>query len=60
MKEKKSFLIDIVNNQNHTWQGTVLWVQEQKEIPFRSALELLELIHSAVDDGEEEYESKQQ
>ncbi|WP_459780259.1 hypothetical protein [Blautia glucerasea] len=48
-----TFIVNIKNNQNHTWQGTVRWVETQKEIPFRSALELIKLIDSAMDTSEE-------
>ena len=48
MKKPASFLIDIVDTQNHTWQGRLYWVQEQKTITFRSALELMQLLSSAV------------
>lgn len=48
-----TFIVNIKNNQNHTWQGTVRWVEIQKEIPFRSALELIKLIDSAMDTSEE-------
>lgn len=48
MKKNASFLIDIVDTRNHTWQGKVYWVQEKKTVTFRSALELMQLISSAV------------
>lgn len=48
-----TFIVNIKNNQNHTWQGTVRWVEAQREIPFRSALELIKLIDSAMDTSEE-------
>ena len=48
-----TFIVNIKNNQNHTWQGTVRWVGTQKEIPFRSALELIKLIDSAMETPEE-------
>ncbi len=48
MKKKTSFLIDIMDTQNHTWQGKIYWVQEKKTITFRSALELMQLLSSAV------------
>lgn len=48
-----AFIVNIKNNQNHTWQGTVRWVETQKEIPFRSALELIKLIDSAMETPEE-------
>ena len=48
MKKKTSFLIDIMDTQNHTWQGKIYWVQEKKTVTFRSALELMQLLSSAV------------
>lgn len=44
----QTFIIDIKCVQNGTWQGTVSWVQKQQKIPFRSALELIRLLDSAV------------
>ena len=48
MKKPASFLIDIVDTQNHTWQGKLYWVQEKRTVTFRSALELMQLLSSAV------------
>ena len=45
-----------MNQQNSTWQGSVTWVDEQREQYFRSALELLKLIDGALvtkNDGED-------
>ena len=56
MKKDASFLIDIVDTQNHTWQGRLYWVQEKKSVNFRSALELMQLLSSAVTPAEEEEE----
>lgn len=38
---------------NGTWQGSVTWVEEQREQHFRSALELLKLIDGALDNNYE-------
>lgn len=46
--KKTTFIIDIKNTQNETWQGSLLWVQKNQCINFRSALELIKLIDSAV------------
>ena len=43
-KNTRTFLIKIMDQQNGTWQGSVTWVEEQREQHFRSALELLKLI----------------
>ena len=46
-KKTETFIIKIMNQQNSTWQGSVTWVDEQREQYFRSALELLKLIGNA-------------
>lgn len=57
MNDKKNktntFLVKIIERQNATWQGTVTWVDEQREQNFRSALELLKLIDGAIDNRED-------
>ncbi|MEA5073705.1 MAG: hypothetical protein VB030_05995 [Eubacterium aggregans] len=47
-KGGQTFILEILNTQNNTWQGTVLWTQTQQKIPFRSVLELIHLLDSAV------------
>lgn len=47
-KKSETFIIKIMNQQNATWQGSVTWVDEQREQYFRSALELLKLIDGAL------------
>lgn len=44
----QTFIIDIKGSHNNTWQGTILWVQRQKKESFRSTLELIKLLDSAV------------
>lgn len=46
-----TFIIHVKYRQNASWQGEVTWVDKQKKEYFRSALELVRLIDSAV--GEE-------
>lgn len=48
-----TFLIEIKNNENQSWQGKLTWVEEKKECCFRSALELIKIMDSAVCDHEE-------
>ena len=43
-----TFLIRVKCRQNSSWQGEVTWVDEQKRKYFRSALELIRLIDSAM------------
>lgn len=44
----QTFIVDIKSKQNKSWQGTIFWMQTQQKIPFRSTLELIRLLDSAV------------
>lgn len=46
----ETFIIQLMNNQHTTWQGTVTWAESHKTQSFRSALELIRLIDSALKD----------
>lgn len=48
--EKATFIVRIQYRQRATWQGRVTWVEKDKTVNFRSALELLKLINSSVDE----------
>ena len=50
----ETFIINVKCRQNRTWQGTVKWIEGQNEVPFRSALELIKLIDSAMEVVDEE------
>ena len=56
---KQSFWVEVVDQQNASWQGTVTWINKGQKEHFRSALELLSLMDSALldaksaDDGAE-------
>lgn len=50
----QTFIIDIKGSHNNTWQDTILWVQKQKKESFRSTLELIRLLDSAVETVKEE------
>ena len=49
--ERETFVIRIMNTLNATWQGTVTWTDGKKEVAFRSALELIRLMDSALGTG---------
>lgn len=51
--EKGTFVVQVQYRQNATWQGSVHWAEKNITQQFRSALELLKLIDSALDAGEE-------
>ncbi len=44
----QNFVVSVKSQENHTWQGTVSWVEGKKQVNFRSALELLKLMDSAL------------
>ena len=46
---RQCFIINILQQQNASWQGTITWVDENKTQNFRSALELIRLIDSTMD-----------
>ena len=43
-----TFAVKILFRQNASWQGSIAWLEGKREEPFRSVLELLLLIDSAV------------
>lgn len=49
IKKDKSFMIVIKDTQNASWQGTIEWLDQNKKQHFRSALEMIKLIDSAVE-----------
>lgn len=49
--EKATFIVHVRYRQNATWQGEVMWAEKREKIYFRSALELIKLIDSALDEA---------
>lgn len=47
-----TFMVHVMYRQNSTWQGEIVWVEQKKKQKFRSALELIRLIDSAVEEDE--------
>ena len=43
-----TFAVRIIFRQNASWQGSVVWLEGDREESFRSVLELLLLMHSAL------------
>lgn len=52
-EERETFVIRVVNTQKATWQGTITWMDGKKTESFRSALEMIRLMDSALLAGEE-------
>lgn len=56
--EEGTFIVQIKYRQNATWQGQVVWAEQNKKEYFRSALELLRLIDGAMSGGEKGFEAE--
>ena len=48
-KQRGTFIIKVENNANNTWQGEVVWAEENRSEKFRSALELFKLMNGALE-----------
>ncbi|MEG2119235.1 MAG: hypothetical protein RRY53_02670 [Pseudoflavonifractor sp.] len=51
----ETFVVQIRNMQNATWQGSVTWTESRRQEEFRSALELIHLIDSALAEADSTY-----
>jgi len=43
-----TFIVEVKYCQHATWQGTITWVENNKKENFRSALEMLKLMDTAI------------
>lgn len=43
-----SFRLSVLFRQNASWQGNIQWMEDKKVIPFRSVLELIQLIDTGL------------
>ncbi|MCC8025360.1 MAG: hypothetical protein LIP16_08675 [Clostridium sp.] len=46
-----TFVVRVLFRRNGTWQGTISWKENRTQVSFRSFLEMLLLMHEAVNDG---------
>ena len=46
--DKGTFIVQVMYRQNATWQGQVIWAEENRSVRFRSALELMKLMDEAM------------
>ena len=51
--EVATFELKVFFRQNASWQGTICWLEKNQEESFRSALELLILLNSALESGKQ-------
>ena len=45
-------VIRVQHRQHSSWQGKVTWLEEDKSVYFRSALELIKIIDGTLDEAE--------
>uniref|UniRef100_UPI00405709AD hypothetical protein n=1 Tax=Acetatifactor sp. TaxID=1872090 RepID=UPI00405709AD len=50
----QSFVIEVKSQENHSWQGTITWVEGKQKEHFRSALEMIRLIDSTLNSESDE------
>lgn len=53
-----SFIIRVQHRQNSSWQGRVTWMEKNQTMNFRSVLELIKLIESAIDSVSDQEEGQ--
>lgn len=46
--KQATFAVKVLFRQNTSWQGSVVWLEKKKEQSFRSVLELILLLNSAL------------
>jgi len=51
---KATFTVQVQFRQHATWQGSITWLEEQKTTHFRSMLEMIRLMDSALPEGDAE------
>ncbi len=54
MGSKNTFLVHVASCQNATWQGSITWLEEKESKHFRSLLEMIKLIDTAITPKAEE------
>ena len=57
-KTDATFVVHITNREHHSWHGQVTWSETAETVSFRSAVELMNLMETALGDEEEESEEK--
>ena len=49
MERRETFIVHVDSQENLTWQGQVTWLDEKETRSFRSLLELIKLIDTALE-----------
>ncbi len=50
-----TFVINVLYRQNASWQGTIEWIERGIELYFRSVLELIRIMDSVINAGDERW-----
>lgn len=58
--ELGTFVIRVQHREHSSWQGRITWMEKNQTLCFRSIWEMLKLIASAVETGEDEEENEEQ
>ncbi len=56
MDRQETFIVHIISQESATWQGQVTWLDEKETKSFRSLLELIKLMDTALGDRETMHE----
>ena len=51
---KGTFIVNILFQQNATWQGNILWLETNKKQNFRSVLEMIRLMDEVLIESTED------
>ena len=43
-----TFIVKVIFRQGASWQGMLTWIEGEKEVSFRSALEMIKLMDGAL------------
>jgi hypothetical protein len=52
--DKGSFVVQILDQQYYSWQGTITWLADNERKSFRSLLELIKLIDEGLEGKQEQ------
>ena len=58
--QNNTFIVKVDNRQNGTWQGKIVWADENRTEHFRSVLEMLKLMEEAMASGAQAVYDKQE
>lgn len=51
-KKNNTFIVKVIKEENHSWQGSVTFVETNETQHFRSTMELLHLMEGGLKDDQ--------